>query len=286
MPLSGENMIANFLIGLREGLEAALIVGILAGYLVKIGRREDFSKLFTGVGSAVALSVLVGFGLTLAASETPAGVSEIIAGTMSIVAVGFVTWMIFWMALQAKSLGSELRGKIDQALKVSTVTLVGVAFFAVIREGIETAVFLWSAAKATGDETYPLLGATLGLLVASAMGYLIYRGVLKFNLSSFFKYTGAFLIVVAAGILAYGVHELQEIGAFAQLEQVLPILTSNAYDVSAIIEKDGVLHSILKGTISFRVAPSNLEALVWFLYAIPVTFIYVRGYRRPVASKA
>jgi high-affinity iron transporter len=223
---------------------------------------------------------LVGFGLTYAVTEAPEGINEIIAGTMSIIAVGFVTWMIFWMASQAKSLGAELRGKIDQALETSTVTLVGVAFFAVIREGIETAVFLWSASKATGDETHPILGATLGLLVATVMGYLIYRGVLKFNLSSFFKYTGAFLIVVAAGILAYGIHELQEVGIFAGLEQAFPILTSNAYDVSGIIEKDGVVHSILKGTISFRVTPSNLEALVWFLYAIPVTLIYVLGYRK------
>jgi high-affinity iron transporter len=271
-------MLANFLIGLREGLEAALIVGILAGYLVKIGRRSDFPKLFTGVGAAVALSILVGFGLTFAVTEAPEGTNEIIAGTMSIIAVGFVTWMIFWMASQAKSLGA------DQALETSTITLVGVAFFAVIREGIETAVFLWSASKATGDETHPILGATLGLLVATVMGYLIYRGVLKFNLSSFFKYTGAFLIIVAAGILAYGIHELQEVGIFAGLEQAFPVLTANAYDVSGIIEKDGVVHSILKGTISFRVTPTNLEALVWFLYTIPVTLIYVLGYRTKRAT--
>lgn len=273
-------MLANFLIGLREGLEAALIVGILAGYLVKIGRRNEFGKLFTGVGAAIGISILVGFTLTFAVTEAPSGINELIAGSMSIVAVVFVTWMIFWMAAQSKSLGKDLRNKVDNALQASTVTLVGVAFFAVIREGVETAVFLWSASKATGDETYPILGATLGLLVATVMGYLIYRGVLKFNLSSFFKYTGAFLIVVAAGILAYGFHELQEIGVFSSLEQAFPILTSNAYDVSGIIEKDGVVHSILKGTISFRVTPSNLEAIVWLLYIVPVSIIYALGYRK------
>ncbi|MEY4647867.1 MAG: hypothetical protein RL009_283 [Actinomycetota bacterium] len=277
-------MLANFLIGLREGLEAALIVGILAGYLVKIGRRNDFGKLFTGVGAAIGISALVGFALTYAVTEAPEGINELIAGSMSIVAVVFVTWMIFWMASQAKSLGAELRGKIDEALKASTVTLVGVAFFAVIREGVETAVFLWSATKATGDETNPLLGAALGLLVATVMGYLIYRGVLKFNLSAFFKYTGAFLIIVAAGILAYGVHELQEIGLFAGLEQAFPILSASAYDVSGIIEKDGIAHSILKGTISFRVTPSNLEALVWFTYMIPVTLLYALRYRKPTKA--
>jgi high-affinity iron transporter len=278
-------MLANFLIGLREGLEAALIVGILAGYLVKIGRKNEFPKLFSGVAAAIAISILAGFTLTFAVTEAPEGINELIAGIASIIAVIFVTWMIFWMSKQSKTLGKELRGKIDTALKASTVTLVGVAFFAVIREGIETAVFLWSASKATGDETYPLFGATLGLLVASVLGYLIYLGVLKFNLGSFFKYTGAFLIVVAAGILAYGVHELQEVGLFAGLEQMFPILSSNAYDVSGIIEKDGVVHSILKGTISFRVAPSNLEALAWFIYALPVSIVYAMGYRKPSLDK-
>jgi len=273
-------MLANFLIGLREGLEAALIVGILAGYLVKIGRKNEFGKLFTGVGAAIGISILIGFILTFVASEAKDGIEKIIAGSMSIVAVVFVTWMIFWMAAQSKGLGKDLRNKVDTALKTSTVTLVGVAFFAVIREGVETAVFIWSASKATGDETYPIFGATLGLLVATVMGYLIYRGVLKFNLSSFFKYTGAFLIIVAAGILAYGFHELQEFGAFKALETAFPILTSNAYDVSGIIEKDGVVHSILKGTISFRVTPSNLEAIVWLLYMVPVSIIYALGYRK------
>ena len=273
-------MLANFLIGLREGLEAALIVGILAGYLVKINRRQDFKQLFGGVFAAILVSVLVGFGLTFAVSEAPEGINEIIAGVASIIAVFFVTWMIFWMASQSKNLGKELRGKVDEAIKTSTVTLVGVAFFAVIREGVETAVFLWSAGKATGDDTNPLLGATLGLLVATVMGYLIYRGVLKFNLSSFFKYTGAFLIIVAAGILAYGVHELQEVGLFAALESAFPVLSSNAYDLSGIINKDGVIASLLRGTISFRVTPTNLEALVWILYAVPVAWVYVAGYRK------
>ncbi|MEY4397643.1 MAG: hypothetical protein RLZ53_219 [Actinomycetota bacterium] len=279
-------MLANFLIGLREGLEAALIVGILAGYLVKIGRKNEFPKLFSGVAAAIVISVLVGFTLTFAVTEAPEGINELIAGIASIIAVFFVTWMIFWMSKQSKTLGKELRGKIDTALKASTVTLVGVAFFAVIREGIETAVFLWSASKATGDETYPIFGATLGLLVATVLGYLIYRGVLKFNLGSFFKYTGAFLIVVAAGILAYGVHELQEIGIFAPLEQAFPILSNNAYDVSGIIEKDGVVNSILKGTISFRVTPTNLEALAWFAFALPVSIVYAMGYRKPSLEKA
>jgi high-affinity iron transporter len=144
-----------------------------------------------------------------------------------------------------------------------------VAFFAVIREGVETSVFLWSSSRASGDDTNPVFGATLGLLVAAALGYLIYRGALKLNISKFFKYTGAFLILVAAGILAYGIHELQEIGWF-------PFLTEKAYDVTGIIPKDSVVDVLLRGTVSFRSSPAILESIVWFAYLIPVTYIYLR----------
>jgi len=173
------------------------------------------------------------------------------------------------MARQARGLKAELHEKIDTAVKTSALSLVGVAFFAVIREGIETAVFLWSASRATGDDTNPVLGATLGLITAAILGYLIYRGALKVNLSKFFKYTGAFLIIVAAGILAYGVHELQEIGWF-------PFLTDTSYDLSGVIEKGGALDTLLRGTISFRSKPSMLESLVWFAYVIPVAYLYLK----------
>ncbi len=143
------------------------------------------------------------------------------------------------------------------------------AFFAVIREGVETSVFLWSSSRAAGEDTNPVLGATLGLLVAAGLGYLIYRGALKLNISKFFKYTGAFLIIVAAGILAYGVHELQEIGWF-------PFLTEKAYDLSGIIPKDSLVDVLLRGTISFRRSPAILETIVWFAYLIPVAFLYLK----------
>ena len=264
-------MLANFLIGLREGLEAALIVSILVAYLLKTNNRKGARAVLYGTAIAVLVSVLVGVGLAEFVAVVPEGTNEIIAGLASIMAVFFVTWMIFWMARQSRSLKSELHKKVDTA--VQTSTLVGVAFFAVIREGVETSVFIWSASRSTGADTNPLVGATLGLVTATALGYLVYRGALKLNLSKFFKYTGAFLIVVAAGILAYGIHELQEIGWF-------PFLTQTSYDVSGIIPKDGALDTILRGTISFRSAPSLLETLVWFAYAIPVSFIYLRPQKK------
>lgn len=266
-------MLSNFLIGLREGLEAALIVGILVAYANKTDRKDWVRKIFIGVGAAVALSVLAGFLLNALVQNPDGGTNELIAGSASIIAVGFVTWMIFWMANNAKNLSGEMKARMD-ASKSSVLSVVAIAFFAVIREGIETSIFLWSSVSASGQGSFALLGAFLGLVVATWLGYLIYRGALKMNLTSFFKYTGAFLIIVAAGILAYGVHELQEIG-------LLPVLTQTSYDLSGVIPEDSLIEVVLSGTISFRAAPSMLESVVWFAYVAVVGWLFARAYRKP-----
>ncbi|MFM6977573.1 MAG: iron uptake transporter permease EfeU, partial [Micrococcales bacterium] len=257
------------IIGFREGLEAALIVGILAAYLVKLGRRNEFPKLWVGVSSAVAVSVLLGVILGVLVENVPEGTNELIAGLTSIIAVIFVTWMIFWMAKQSRALSKELRDQVDHAEK-SAWAMAGIAFLAVIREGIETSVFLWSSSRAAGADTLPLVGAVIGFAAAAVLGYAIYRGAVKLNLSKFFGYTGAFLIIVAAGILSYGIHELQEIG-------LLPFLTAQTYDISGAIPEGSVLDTFLRGTISFRSAPSQLESLFWFAYLIPTAVLFYRG---------
>lgn len=262
-------MLANFVIGFREGLEAALIIGILAAYLVKLNRRHELPKLWTGVAAAIALSIGVGVVLGVLVENVPEGTNEFIAGVTSILAVVFVTWMIFWMAKQSRALSKELRNQVDQAEKTAWA-MAGVAFLAVVREGIETSVFLWSSSRAAGADTQPLIGAILGFAAATVLGYLIYRGAVKLNLSKFFAYTGAFLIVVAAGIFGYGIHELQEIG-------LLPFLTATTYDLTGVIEPGGVIDTFLRGTISFRAAPSNLETVLWFAYLIPTAVLYYRG---------
>ncbi len=262
-------MLANFLIGLREGLEAALIVGILVAYLIKTNNPKGAKQVLWGVATAVLTSVLVGIGIAEFISLVPAGTNEIISGIASMIAVGFVTWMIFWMARQSRGLKNSLHQRIDSAVATSAISLMGVAFFSVIREGIETSVFIWSATRATGVDTNPILGAVLGLALAAGLGYLIYRGALKINLSKFFKYTGAFLIIVAAGIFVYGVGELQELGWF-------PFLTQTSYDLSGVITKDSWLETLLRGTISFKTAPTILETLIWFAYVIPVSFLYLK----------
>ena len=169
-------MFANLLIGLREGLEASLIVGILVAYALKTGKNKSVTNILLGTLLAVLVSIGVGIALAEFVAVVPSGTNEIIAGLASITAVVFVTWMIFWMARQSRNIKSELHSRIDNA-KQKDLTLVAVAFFSVIREGIETAVFIWSASRATGEDTNPFLGATLGLLIAAVAGYFVYRSI-------------------------------------------------------------------------------------------------------------
>jgi high-affinity iron transporter len=275
-------MLANFLIGLREGLEAALIVSILIAYLVKSGRRHLLPQIWIGVGIAVAVSLAFGAALTFGPKGLTFEAQELIGGLLSIVAVGFVTWMIFWMAKAARTLSGELRAQIDKAADAGRWSLTIVAMLAVGREGLETALFLWAAtqtaAGGTGNTTSPLLGAALGLLIAVLLGYLIYRGALKINLGRFFTWTGAFLIVIAAGVLAYGVHDLQEAG-------VLPGLNSLAFDVSAAVPPTSWYGTLLKGIFNFSPATTVLEAAAWLLYFIPTLsiFLYQKRRRTPAA---
>lgn len=267
-------MIANLLIGLREGLEAALVVGILMAYVVKLQRRDVLPRLWMGVGLAVALSLGLGALLTFGAYGLSFEAKEVIGGSLSIAATALVTWMIFWMLRTARNLGSSLRSDVDNHLTGAGWGLVLVAFLAVGREGIETALFIWAAVQATGETTLPLLGAGIGIAIAIALGWLIYRGVVRINLGTFFAWTGFFLIIVAAGVLSYGVHDLQEAG-------VLPGLRTLAFDVTATIPPDSWYGTLLKGTINFSPATTWLEAIVWVLYTVPVLTLFVRALRRP-----
>ena len=274
-------MFANYLIGLREGLEAALVVSILVAYLVKTDRRHLLPRIWLGVALAVAVSLAFGAALTFGPRGLTFEAQEMIGGCLSIIAVAFVTWMIFWMARAARSLSGELRGQIDVAAEGNRWSLVIVAVLAVGREGLETALFLWAATKAGTRESVgtvtptwePLLGAALGIATAVVLGYLIYRGAISINLSKFFTWTGAFLILVAAGVLAYGVHDLQEAG-------VLPGLNNLAFDVSDTIDLNSWYGTLLKGIFNFSPATTKLEAAAWLLYAVPVMTLFLITVRR------
>lgn len=270
-------MVGNFLIGLREGLEAALVVSILIAYLVKTGRRHLLPRIWLGVGIAVTVSLAFGAALTFGPKGLSFEAQELIGGGLSILAVAFVTWMIFWMARAARGMSGVLRSQVDQAAETGRWSLVIVALLAVGREGLETALFLWAATQATARETgatsVPLLGAALGLLTAVILGYLIYRGALKINLTRFFTWTGVFLIVVAAGVLAYGVHDLQE-------ARFLPGLHSLAFDVSRIIPPTSWYGTLLKGIFNFSPATTRLELAAWLLYFVPVVSMFIANVRK------
>ncbi len=266
-------VLANYLIAQREGLEAALVVGILVAYVRKLGRRDVLFRLWIGVGLAVLVALTVGAVLTFGAYGLSFEAQEALGGSLSIVATGFVTWMVFWMLRTSRNLKGTLQSDIDKALIGAGWGLVLVAFLAVGREGVETALFIWAAVQATGETTLPLLGAALGILSAVVLGYLIYRGLVRINLARFFAWSGGFLILVAAGVLSYGVHDLQEAG-------ILPGLNSLAFDVTAIVPPDSWYGTLLKGTVNFSPATTWLELTVWLLYFVPTMTLFIRAVAR------
>ena len=263
-------MLANYLIGLREGLEASLVIGILLAYLVKVERRDLMPAVWGGVLAAAGISIGFGALLTFGPSNLSFQAQEAIGGTLSIVAVGLITWMIFWMARMARTMRAELHAKLDQAVNAGAMAVFVVAILAVGREGLETALYLWVGAQAAQTSSVlPLLGAVLGLATSFLVGWAIYRGALRLNLRTFFAWTGVFLIVVAAGVLAYGVHDLQEAG-------ILPGVNNLAFDVSGTIPPSSLIGTVLKGVFNFSPATTWLQAIVWVAYIIPVMFLFVR----------
>ncbi|MEU6933603.1 iron uptake transporter permease EfeU [Streptomyces sp. NPDC046374] len=262
-------MFGNYLIGLREGLEASLVVCILIAYLVKTGRRDALRPIWIGIGVAVALALAFGAGLTFGSQELTFEAQELLGGSLSIIAVVLVTWMVFWMRRTARHLKTELHGRLDAALQMGTGALVATAFLAVGREGLETALFVWASVRASSDGTYaPLAGVILGLLTAVLLGWLFYRGALKINLAKFFTWTGGMLVVVAAGVLAYGVHDLQE-------ADFLGGLSTKAFDVSATIPPDSWYGTLLKGVFNFQPDPTVLQVTVWAAYLIPTLAVFL-----------
>jgi high-affinity iron transporter len=261
-------MLSTFIIALREGLEAALIVGILVAYVVRTDRKHLLKPLWTGVAVALVLSLGLGAILSFTSAELSDRGEELFAGVTSFAAVGLVTWMVFWMKRTARTLRNELHGKVDQALTGGPISLALVAFFAVVREGLETALFVYTNFKTVGAISTATLGLVLGLALAVALGYLIYNRSVKINLSKFFTVTGVALIIVAAGVLSYGVHEFQELGW-------LPGADDFIWDVTPWIAKESILASLLSGTIGFDTTTSWVQILAWGAYLTAVLLPYL-----------
>jgi high-affinity iron transporter len=296
-------VLATFLIGLREGLEAALVVGILIAYVTRMGRRDVLPRLWAGVGLAVALALAIGAILTFGTYTLTFEAQELIGGILSLITVALVTWMIFWMQKTARTMKSSLEAGVDRALAAGGLwAVVIIGFISVAREGIETTMLLWSMVQSFGATPAALLGAVLGLAAAVALGWLLARGMLRINLRVFFTATGAFLIVVAAGILAYAIHDLQEAGALpGPYTAAAPIDPATgavavglagfpfgwAFDVSATMAPGGPLATILQSTIGFMPQMSWLQVIAWVLYVAIVGSLFVRGVRggrRPTSS--
>jgi high-affinity iron transporter len=267
---------SNYLIGLREGLEASLVVGIIVAYLIRTDKRNWLLPVWIGVGIAVAMSLGVGAALTFTSHELSFKAQEGFGGTMSIIAVGLVTGMVFWMRAQSIHLRGELQHKVDLALRGGATAVALMATLAVGREGLETALFLWPALRAAGNGAGPALGASLGLFTAVVIGWLIYRRSVSLNLAIFFRVTGAALIVVAAGVLAYGFHDLQE-------ASILPGLNAVAFDITRQIPPSSWYGTLLKGVFNFQGAPSWLELIVYFAYLVPVLLLFFRPMPAPAS---
>jgi high-affinity iron transporter len=247
---------AAFFLMLREGLEAALIVGIIAAYLVKIGRRDALGRIWLGVGLAVALSVGTGVLVVATVGRLPLVVQETIEGVAALVAVAVLTWMLFWMRRQGRAMKGELERGVDSALSGgSTWALVALAFVAVAREGLESVLFLLAVLSSSGDTVPTMAGALAGLAVAVGIGWAIFAVGVRIDLRSFFTLTGVVLIFVAAGLCAFAVAELAEAGLFANLGTV--------YDLGSILPETSPLGSLLTGLFGYRSAPTPLEVAAY-----------------------
>jgi len=277
-----ENLIAPFtsglLTGLREGVEAALIVGIIAGYLVKIGRGDRLFVIWTGVGLAVVASALIGAGIFATFGALEGAAEKVFEATAMLVASAVVTWMLFWMRRQAASLSGELREGIDRALvSAPLLGLGGLAFTAVIREGIETSLFLIGQAAAVasnGAGAWVFFGAIVGLAIAVGIGAAIFKFGTRLNLQRFFQWTGAALIVIAAGLLSHGVHELIGLG-------LLPPLATDVYNLTAALPDTEGIGLFLRAVAGYSAAPELLTLAVHVAYLSIGLLLYLRPVARP-----
>jgi high-affinity iron transporter len=264
----GDAFLGNFLIGLREGLEASLVVSIIVAFLVKTGRKDRLPAVWLGVATAVGLSI--GFGAVLyfvAQDLLSFEQRELFEAVTSIAAVVFVTWMIFWMRRFARFIARDLRDKLSAALGLGALAVAVMSFLAVVREGLETALLFFSAAQGASGRA-PLLGLLAGIAASVLLAWGMYAGAVRVNLAVFFRWTGVLLVLVAAGILKYGVHDLQEAG-------ILPGLSTYAFDISAWYDPSTWYAAVVSGMFNITATPSVLEMLAWVAYAVPVLVLFL-----------
>ena len=271
-------MLPTFVIGLREGLEAALIIGIVAAFLRQRGRSDTLRWMWLGVAGAVALCAGVAFGLHLAEENLPQRQQEQLETLIALAAVGMISWMIVWMRRHSADLRGDLHQRAEVALVEGSVFgLVAMAFLAVLREGLETAVFLLAAFQQSDRPGLTGTGALLGVGAAVLLGSLIYRGGVKINLSKFFRVTGVVLVLVGAGLLTFAVHTAHEAGWWH-------LLLERSVDLRGIIDPGSVQSALVTGMFGIQPEPTWGETLAFLAYAIPMTVYVCRPTPRRPAS--
>ena len=276
---------SGLLTGLREGVEAALIVSIICGYLAKTDNRQHFPTIFWGAGLAIGLSAVLGIALFVTVGSFEEPYEQLFEGATMVLAAAVVTWMLFWMRRQASSVKGELQAAVDRALDAGSARALGfLAFVAVIREGIETSLFLTgqvtSADSAAGSV---LVGAVIGLSIALLLGLGFYEGSRRLNLAVFFRWTGIALIFIAGGLLAHATHEFIEVG-------LIPFGTQTLFDLSGILPHDpaagNVLGQFLRALFGYTATPEVTTFAVWLVYVVVVLVLYLRPVTRMPARPA
>ena len=268
---------SGLLTGLREGVEAALIVSIILAYLVRSGRGDQAGRIWIGTGLAVALSLAVGVVLFVSVGSFEEPYEQIFEGTTMLVAAGVVTWMLFWMRRQAASVKGELQAAVDRAVVGGGGwALAALAFTAVIREGLETSLFLVGQATSNRLEApWILLGALVGLVIAAGIGYGFYQGSRRLNLGSFFRWTGIALVFIAAGLLSKGIHEFIEIGALGSGPW-----TATAFDLSGTLSHDEGIGAFLRALLGYSATPEVLTLIAHVAYVVAILALYLRPVQR------
>lgn len=277
-PNISSQLFGSGLIGLREGLEAGIVVMILVAFLVKAQRRDALKWVWLGVAAAIVMTIGVFLAIQFSAYTVSGLGAEAVAGVASLVAVAIVTTMVLWMKKAAAGISGELRTEMARALETGSLAVLLLAFLAVGREGVETALFMVGYAEA--ETVWPLVGLIIGVLIAAGIAYGMYAGAVRINLSRFFSYTGVFLIVVAAGILAYGIGALQTVGW-------LPGLGSRAFDISSWFNWSAWYGEIIQGVFNITPTPTVLQLVTWLAYLVVVLALFLRPIKaKPVAARA
>jgi high-affinity iron transporter len=273
--------------GLREGVEAALILAIICAYLARTGNRRYFSRIFAGAGLAVVLSAVLGIVIFATVGSFQEPYEQLFEAITLIIAAGVVTWMLFWMRRQAASVKGELQAAVDRALDDGSANAMAVlAFVAVIREGVETSLFLVgqaSVASAEGGAIWVLIGALIGIAIAAVLGVGFYHGSRRINLGTFFRWTGVALVFIAAGLLGHAVHELIEIG-------VINVGTQTLFDISSVLPHDeeggSIIGQFLAALFGYTSTPEVTTFVVWLTYVAVVLSLYLRPVKRTPAPSS